>query len=387
MIYLDAASTSLQKPPAVALAMAEALGSLGNPGRGVHFHAKSASDCVYQGRKAVAALFGCAPGQVAFTSGATEALNIAIGGLLKPTGHVITTVLEHNAVLRPLFHLEAQGMGLSVIGLKDGNLDYAAFENAVKPNTKAVVITFASNVTGLVVDMKQVAAFCKKHGLLLIVDGAQAAGALPIHMGEMGIDVLCFTAHKSLYGPQGIGGLCVAPHVKVAPVKFGGSGSNSFDKTQPTEMPDALEAGTLNAHGIAGLMAGVGYIGEKGMDSLFGKGQALAAQFYEGVSAIFGVKIYSLFHLPHTPVVALNIGDMDSGAVEDLLSREYGICARGGAHCAPLLHRALGTEKQGAVRFSFSSFNTAEEVTRAVEAVADISKDIALEIAPEQAHG
>jgi len=379
MIYLDSASTSLQKPPAVAAAITEAIGMLGNPGRGVHAHAKNASDCVYQGRKAVAALFGTVPQQVVFTSGATESLNISVCGLLKPADHVITTMLEHNAVLRPLYHLEAQGMDISTIGiLDDGNLDYAHFERCVKPNTRAVVITAASNLTGLIVDMKFVSAFCKKHGLLLIVDAAQAAGILPINMAASGIDMLCFTGHKSLYGPQGVGGLCVREGFPcpISSVKFGGAGTNAFSKMQPAEMPEALEAGTLNAHGIAGLLAGISYIHKTGMDNIFNKAQEFARQFYKGVLGISNVKIYSNLALPHTPIVTLNIGDLDSGTVEFMLSNEYGISARGGFHCAPLLHKALGTEKQGAVRFSFSSFNTWDDVQQAVEAVKCIAEGV-----------
>jgi len=379
MIYLDSASTSLQKPPGVAHAIVEAIGTLGNPGRGVHKHAKSASDCIFQGRKAIAALFGTAPRSVVFTSSATESLNIAIRGLLKPTGHVITTVLEHNAVLRPLYHLEAQGMGISIIDiLDDGNLNYASFERWVKPNTSAVIITAASNLTGLIVDMEFISAFCKKHGLLLIVDAAQAAGILPINMNALSIDVLCFTGHKSLFGPQGIGGLCVHENFSypISPIKFGGAGIDSFSKTQPAEMPEALEAGTLNAHGIAGLLAGIEYIGKIGMENILSKAQKLAQQFYEEVSGIPNVKIYSNFSLPHTPIVTLNIGDLDSGAVEFILSNEYGISARGGFHCAPLLHKALGTKKQGAVRFSFSSFNTQDDVYQAVKAVRLVAKGV-----------
>jgi len=378
MIYLDSASTSLQKPPAVAQAVAEAIGALGNPGRGVHKHAKNASDCIFQGRKTIAALFGTVPQHVVFTSGATESLNIAIRGLLTPADHVITTVLEHNAVLRPLYHLESQGMEISTVSLlADRNLDYTAFARCIKPNTKAVVITAASNLTGMIVDLPFIVAFCKKHSLFLIVDAAQAVGLLPINMKALGIDIMCFTGHKSLYGSQGVGGLCVRENFsqRISPVKFGGAGTNAFSKTQPTEMPDTLECGTLNAHGIAGLLAGIAYINQMGTTNLLNKAQALAEEFYKAVSGIPNVKIYSNFNLPHTPVVTINIGDMDSGMVEFILSNEYGISARGGFHCAPLLHKALGTDKQGAVRFSFSSFNTQDEVRQAIEAVGQISKE------------
>ncbi|MCL2287237.1 MAG: aminotransferase class V-fold PLP-dependent enzyme [Firmicutes bacterium] len=376
MIYLDSASTSLLKPPVVAQTIAEAICTMGNPGRGVHKHAKNASDCIYAGRKAVAALFGTIPQNTVFTSSATESLNIALRGLLGPNDHVITTALEHNAVLRPLYHLESAGMEISIINIKeDNNLNYAGFENYVKPNTKAVIITAASNLTGLIVDMKFISAFCKKYGLILIVDAAQAAGIIPIDMNTLGIDVLCFTGHKSLYGPQGVGGLCVRegfPH-RILPTKFGGAGTDSFSKTQPKEMPEALEAGTLNSHGIAGLLAGIEYINKVGMEDNFTKSLELAREFYKEICTILNVKIYTNVYLPHTPIITLNIGDLDSGTVEFILSNEYGISARGGIHCAPLLHKALGTDRQGAVRFSFSSLNTIEHVCDAVRAVKEIA--------------
>jgi len=379
MIYLDSASTSLLKPPSVANAIVEAIGTMGNPGRGVHKHAKNASNCIYQGRKAVAALFGTSPRHVVFTSSATESLNIAARGLLKPTDHVITTMLEHNAVLRPLYYLESQGMEISTVGLQnDGNLDYTRFENCLKPNTTAVIITAASNLTGLIVDMEFVSSFCKRHGLILIVDAAQAAGIIPMDMKKLEIDVLCFTGHKSLFGPQGIGGLCIREGFdrEISPIKFGGSGTDSFAKTQPKEMPEALEAGTLNSHGVAGLLAGIEYINKVGTENILNKALEFTAQFYNEINSISSIKFYSHFHLPHAPIVTLNIGDLDSGTVEFTLSNEYGISARGGAHCAPLLHKALGTHKQGAVRFSFSSFNTADDVQRAVEAIKHIVKKV-----------
>jgi len=369
MIYLDAAATSLHKPPQVGTAMAAALG-MGNAGRGAHSHAMAAAQTVYNGRKTIASFFGVLPQQVAFTSGATESLNIAIRGVLQPDSHVVTTVLEHNSVLRPLY---AAGVDMDTVGLlPNGDLDYAAFARCLKPNTKAVVITTASNVTGLVVDMGYVAEFCKKHGLLLIVDAAQTAGVTSIFVG--GIDILCFTGHKCLLGPQGIGGMVVRPGLNIAPSKFGGSGSDSFSHTQPAEMPEMLEAGTLNLPGIAGLAAGVEYITAMGITNIFTKAQELAEQFYNQTAKIPGIKLYSNFALPHAPIVALNIGDIDSAMVEFILSNEYGISARGGAHCAPLIHTALGTAAQGAVRFSFSHFNTAQEVETAVRAITNLGR-------------
>jgi len=353
--------------------MVEAIGTYGNPGRGAHKHAMDGARCVYKGRGAVASLFGAVPQQVVFTSSATESLNMAIMGLLSAKDHVITTVLEHNSVLRPLYYLQSKGLEMSTIGMHQGCLDYDSFERCLKPNTKAIVVTAASNVTGLLVDLKFVSNLCKRHGLFLIVDAAQTAGIIPIDMADLGISALCFTGHKSLFGSQGVGGLCVNPQVNIMPTKFGGTGVHTLSRTQPAEMPDALEAGTLNTPGIAGLAAGIEYICAEGIGKIFAKAQKLAEEFYAQVSSIPSVKVYSNFSLPHVPIVTLNIGRLDSALVEHYLANEYGISVRGGFHCAPLLHKALGTEGQGAVRFSFSSFNTTEEVETAVRAVREIA--------------
>lgn len=366
MIYLDSAATSLQKPPEVASAMAGAVGLLGNPGRGAHSHALAATKCVYHGRKTVASFFGAAPEQVMFTSGATESLNIAIHGLLGPSDHVITTVYEHNSVLRPLYNLQRQGLEISFVK--------EISHNCLQPATKAVIMTHASNLTGQVFDLKPVSKFCKKHGLLLIVDAAQTAGSIPISMQYA--DVLCFTGHKSLLGPQGIGGLVVGRGVNIRPTKFGGTGMDSFAETQPDSLPEALEAGTLNTPGIAGLTAGIEYICRIGINNMYQNALKRAKIFYEGAAKIPGVKIYSDLSTPHVPIVAFNIGDMDSAMVEFRLSNEHGISVRGGTHCAPLHHKLLGTAEQGAVRFSFSSFNTEDEVQTAVQAIAKIAQGI-----------
>ena len=341
--------------------MVEAVRLLGNPARGAHSHSLDASKCVYKGRKTIASFFGAAPEQVVFTAGATESLNIAISGLLKPADHVITTIYEHNSVLRPLYNL---GVEMSIVK----EISYCH----LKPNTKAVVMTHASNLTGQILDLQAASQFCKNHGLPLIVDAAQTAGLIPLNIKDM--DILCFTGHKSLLGPQGIGGLVVGHDINIAPTKFGGSGTDSFSKTQPSKLPESLEAGTLNTPGIAGLTAGIEYIYNAGMINMYENALKLAQLFYEGARAVQGVKIYSNLDAANMPIVALNIGDMDSAAVEFCLSNEYGISTRGGAHCAPLLHKLLETEEQGAVRFSFSSFNTEAEVQAAVKAVDAIAR-------------
>ena len=371
MIYLDNAATTLQKPPVVGEAMLEALQTAGNPGRGAHEPTLHAARLVYDARAALAELFGAeSPACIAFASNATQALNTAIGGLIGPADHVITTVCEHNSVLRPLYRLREQGTQLSFVGVDDrAVLRYEQFEELLRPNTKAVVVTGASNVPGNATDLAFVAHFAKKHGLLLIVDAAQTAGACPIQVQKLGIDVLCFTGHKGLLGPQGTGGLYVRPGLRAAPLVVGGSGVHSFDERHPAEMPTALEAGTLNVPGIAGLGAGVRWILEQGVETLQAKETALARMFYEAVREIPGVVVYGSFAEPRAPIVSLNLAGEDSARVADALWEEFGICVRAGAHCAPLMHKALGTVEQGMVRFSFSHQNTEAEALAAAQAL------------------
>ena len=378
MIYLDHAATTLRKPPQVGQAMLKALQTAGNPGRGAHEPTLHAARLVYGAREALATLFHAeSPACIAFASNATQALNTAIGGLICPGNHVITTVCEHNSVLRPLYRLWRQGAELSFLDVdSNGVLQYDQLETLLRPNTKAVIITHASNVTGNVTDVTRVAAFAKKHGLLLIVDAAQTAGAQPIDVQELGIDVLCFTGHKGLLGPQGTGGLYVRPGLHIAPLIVGGSGIHSFDEKHPAEMPTALEAGTLNVPGIAGLEAGVQWILKQGTETLCARETALARLFYEQVRQVPNVTVYGDFTTAdRAPIVSLNFGYEDSARMADVLWEDYGICVRAGAHCAPLMHKALGTVEQGVVRFSFSHTNTAQEVLQAAEAVRQLAEE------------
>ena len=377
MIYLDNAATTLQKPPAVIDAVAEAMRSLGNSARGTHSGSLAASRTIYGTREKLARLFNChRADHVVFTCNSTEALNIAINGLFLPGDHVISTDLEHNSVLRPLYRLEAErNVALSFVPAdRRGQIDYAEFENLIRPETRAIICTHASNLTGNAVDLSRVGTVARAHGLLFIVDASQTAGVLPIDMEAQHIDVLCFTGHKSLKGPQGTGGLCVREGVTIRPWKSGGTGVQTYNRFQPEQMPTVLEAGTLNGHGIAGLSAALDYIQEVGMDTIRAKEEALMRRFYEGVSAIPGVTVYGDFDHTRTAVVALNIQDYDSGEVADALTEDYGIATRPGAHCAPRMHQALGTTEQGAVRFSFAWFNTEEEIDTAINAVKELAK-------------
>lgn len=367
------------KPPAVAEAVARAIMSFGGVGRGVHEASLDAGMTVFMARQKLSDLFGGpGPKNVAFSSNVTEALNIAIYGLMEPGDHAVTTAASHNSVLRPLFRLQDAGANdVSVVALApDGGIDYDEFEAAFRPETKLAVIGHASNLTGDVYDIARMADIAHAHGALIIIDAAQTAGTVPIDMAGQHLDIVCFTGHKSLFGPQGTGGLCVAEGIDVKAIKVGGSGTHSYDRTHPDFMPEHLEAGTLNAHGIAGLLAGLAYIEEKGVDAIHRTTCALADRFVQGITGIDGLKIYGGGADGRTGIVALNLADADSSLVADLLNTRYDICTRAGAHCAPLMHQALGTERQGAVRFSFSHLNTEAEVDSGIQALIEISREL-----------
>jgi len=378
MIYLDNAATTMIKPQAVIDAVVAAMTSMGNASRGAHGSALQASRTVYDTRCKLAKLFNCpSPDHVIFTCNSTEALNIAISGAIPAGSHVISTDLEHNSVLRPLYRLEEeQNVKLSFVPAdKQGNIDYADFEKLITPETSAIVCTHASNLLGTKLDLIRIGQIAKTHNLLLIVDASQTAGAAEIDMQAMNIDILCFTGHKGLMGPQGTGGLCVRDGLTLRSFKVGGSGIQSYNKHQPVEFPSCLEAGTLNGHGIAGLSAALDYLNEVTVEAIEAKEHALMMRFYEGVSKIDGVTVYGDFSQPRTAIVTLNIRDYDSAMVSDALSEDYGIATRAGAHCAPRLHQALGTTAQGAIRFSISWFNTEEEIDKAIEAVAELAQE------------
>ena len=373
MIYLDNAATTLHKPQQVIDAVVSALQTMGNSGRGTHDDALTASRIVYDTRVKLAKFFGCdTPERVIFTANSTEALNIAIAGLFNEDDHVISTDLEHNSVLRPLYR---HGNVDFVSADRSGRIDYSAFEKLLRPNTKAVVCTHASNLTGDMADLKKISAFCRKNKLLLVVDASQTAGVVPIHMTDMGIDVLCFTGHKGLMGPQGTSGLCIGEGVEIRPFKVGGTGIKTYEKAQPQEYPTRLEAGTLNSHGIAGLNAALDYIEGVGLDVIRSHELQLAKRFYEGIRRIDGVKTYGDFSSwDRAAIVTLNVRDFDSAQVSDYLAEHFGIATRPGGHCAPRLHEALGTVEQGAVRFSFGWHNTEEDVDAAIRAIAEVAE-------------
>ncbi|QDW74937.1 aminotransferase class V-fold PLP-dependent enzyme [Lachnospiraceae bacterium KGMB03038] len=378
MIYLDNAATTMRKPEQVIQAVVQAMTSLGNAGRGANEASLSAARVIYDTREKLCRFFhGENPRQIVFTNNSTESLNIAIKGLLEPGDHVITTMLEHNSVLRPLYEMEKKGAALTIIKAdRQGRFSLDEMEGAIRPETKMIVCTNGSNLTGNYIDISQVGEIARRHGLLFVVDASQTAGVFPIDVQNMNVDVLCFTGHKGMLGPQGTGGMYVREGLEIKPLKSGGSGVQTYSKTHPREMPTALEAGTLNGHGIAGLRAAVEYIEETGIDTIRAREQALMWRFYEGVKDIPNVTIYGDFSgKERCAIVALNIGDYDSSEVSDALLTEYQISTRPGGHCAPLMHEALGTVEQGAVRFSFAHYNTEEEVDFAIKAVRELAQE------------
>ena len=376
MIYFDNAATTMVKPRCVIEAVTQAMQHMGNSGRGTHGASLGAARTIYDTRKLLADFFNAEKAtRIAFTANSTESLNIAIKGLFAPGDHVISTVLEHNSVLRPLYELEKKGVRVTYAECDEkGSIRPEDILKYVDSSTRGIVCTHASNLTGNMIDIARIGAAARKAGIIFVVDASQTAGVIPIDVQEMNIDVLCFTGHKGLLGPQGTGGLYVREGVEIRPLLSGGSGVQTYSREHPREMPTALEAGTLNGHGIAGLHAAVEYIMETGIDNIRSTERELMLRFYNGVKEIPGVRIYGDFDTEERcPIVTLNLRDYDSGEVSDELAFGYEIATRPGGHCAPMMHRALGTVSQGAVRFSFSSFNTADEVDTALDALRELA--------------
>ncbi len=380
MIYLNHAATSLQKPESVAASMLQAL-HYGSVARGVSECSLSMARQITQLRMTLAELFGFShPERVIFTKNVTEALNLVLFGLLQPGDHVISTDLDHNAVLRPLYLLEKQGVAVDFAAAdRQGNISYEALERLFRPDTRALVCTHASNLTGNVLHIREMSAIAHRHGALLILDAAQTAGERPIHMEKDGIDVLCFTGHKALMGPQGTGGLLLSPSVSLRPLISGGTGILSFEREQPLAYPEHLEAGTLNGPGLCGLLAAAQFLQKTGVETVQKRLQEMTAAFYAGVREIPGITIYGDFQdfpalADHGPIVALNLAGISSAELAEILSSQYGIEVRAGGHCAPRMHEALGTRDTGAVRFSFGYFTEEGEVRAAVQALREISE-------------
>lgn len=364
------------------------MGSLGSSGRGAGDAELGAARTVAHARVSLARLLGSdSPERVVFTANATEALNIAILGVVRPGDSVVATDWDHNSVLRPLYRLErTEGVRLSFWRAdRRGRLDLADLGRLCVPGTRLVVVTHGSNLTGNLLDVAACAEVAHAAGALLLVDCSQTAGSVPFSMEEAGADLVAFTGHKALLGPQGTGGLIVAPGVDVEPVLSGGTGIASSLPYQPDAYPEHLEAGTLNGHGIAGLGAGVDWLLERGVDAVHAHDLALVRRFVAGLRAIDGVTVYGDFPdalstldgatCDHGAAVAVNLAGWDSSEVADELEEAYGIAVRAGLHCAPRMHEALGTSGTGAVRFSFGAFTTEADVDAALDALAAMASE------------
>lgn len=382
MIYLDNAATSWPKPPEVLAAMARFMTEVGaNPGRSGHRLSVEAGRIVYAAREAVAQLFNAPdPLRVVFGLNATEGINLALRGLLRPGDHVVTSSMEHNSVMRPLRALEREGVEVTVVPCSpEGMLDPQAVLAALRPDTRLVVLNHASNVTGTILPVAEVGrALRKMNGPLLLVDAAQSGGAVPIDVQADGIDLLAFTGHKSLYGPTGTGGLIIGERVPLEefrPLIRGGTGSRSEREEQPDFLPDMCESGTPNAVGLAGLKAGVRWVLERGVEAIRAHEVELSQRLSDGLREIPGVTVYGPADARmRTAVVSFNIAGMEPSEVGMRLDEEYGIMCRVGLHCAPSAHRTIGTFPSGTVRFALGAFNTREEVDTALWAVARLAR-------------
>jgi len=372
LIYLDNGATSFPKPPAVEAAMSHFLLKVGgSPGRSGHRLSQEAARVVFECREALARLFGATDSRrIVFTLNATQALNTAIYGILKPGDRVITTAVEHNSTMRPLRDLEHRGViSLEVLPCdRAGRLDLGRLEAALRTRPRLLAAVHASNVSGAIVPLRAVGAMTRAAGTLLLVDAAQSAGALPIDVEADGIDLLAFTGHKALFGPQGTGGLWARPGVEPEPLFRGGTGSNSEREEQPDFWPDRLESGTQNAVGIAGLLAGVSFIEEKGLSVIRAHEIALTKRLIDGLQHVAGITLYGPeAAAERSPIVSVSFAGLVPSEAGFLLEEGFGVLTRVGLHCAPAAHRTLGTYPQGTVRFAPGFFTSDAEIDAALE--------------------
>ena len=379
-IYMDNACTSFPKPPTVATAVCDFIENYGvNINRGSYGPAYEMENVVYQTRVALSRLFGYPDCKnVIFTANITTSLNMVLKGLLRPGDHVLVSSMEHNAVMRPLVQLTRDGVSFDRIPCtKQGELRLKEAATLVRPNTKAVIMTHASNVCGTVMPLTEVGDFCRRHGLTFIVDSAQTAGILPIHMEDMHIDALCFTGHTGLLGPQGIGGFIVTDELaaRIQPLISGGTGSLSHSEDVPDFLPDKFEAGTMNLPGIIGLHASLNYLLEEGSTTIYEKEMALTRRFLDGLSTISDLFVAGKQDTEQrVAVVSVSSSSKDNAQLAFELENQYGILTRVGLHCAPWAHKTLTTFPTGTVRFSFSHYNTEDEVDKAIAALKSICK-------------
>lgn len=377
MVYLDNAATSYPKPSEVYdkidLFIRE---SCANPGRSSHKMARQSSEAVMETRELLASLFNIDnPLQIGFTCNATFALNMAIQGILKKGDHVVTTAMEHNSVLRPLHELKNSGLiDYTIVQPYNrwGSIDVRDISKAVRINTRLIVVTASSNVTGTILPYEEIGEIARKKGVFYLLDASQAAGVLPLDVKQMNIHLLAFPGHKGLMGPQGTGGLYVDENIALRPIIQGGTGSRSFETIHPLFMPDIIESGTVNTPGIAGLGAGVDYILKTGIKAILAKKEILLSRLFEKLIPQKRIKLYSREH-QNSGILALLIEGMDSSETANILDSRYQIAVRPGFHCAPLAHKALGTEKTGLVRLSLGYFNTLDEINYAADSLIELA--------------
>ncbi|MBM4276750.1 MAG: aminotransferase class V-fold PLP-dependent enzyme [Deltaproteobacteria bacterium] len=381
MIYFDNAATSWPKPPEVKEAMVRFMDEIGaNPGRSGHLLSIEAARIIYDAREALSNLFNVKdPSRIVFTLNATESVNLALKGILRPGDHIITSSMEHNSVMRPLRDLEKRGIGLTVIPCSPtGELDPGDVKKKIQSHTKMIVINHASNVTGTLLPIREVGESARENGILFLVDAAQTAGAYPIDIEGDRIDLLAFTGHKSLYGPQGTGGLVIGENVNIqdlTPLKHGGTGSRSEFELQPDFLPDRYESGTPNAVGIAGLLAGVQFVLKKRTEPIRQYETLLIGNLIEGLREIPGISFYGPENLTdRMATLSFNIKNLSPSEVAFRLENEAGILCRPGLHCAPSAHKTIRTFPEGTVRLSLGYFNTLEEVHLAIKTIDRIAR-------------
>lgn len=379
VIYLDNAATTFPKPREALQRMIDLYAAKGvSPGRGGYDLALEADQLVFDARKRLCQFFGGQdPDRVIFASNATDALNLVIQGVVKAGGHVVSSQLEHNSVLRPLHHLRERGLiDYDLVPFdSQGFIDPDDIARSIRPQTQFVILTHASNVLGTIQPMEAIGAVCREKGVPLIIDAAQSAGVVPIDLSGWGVSAIAFTGHKSLLGPTGIGGLILSRGFDVQITRFGGTGIDSQEPIHTQTYPHRLEAGTINFLGVLGLMAGLDFLAAQGIQAIRQKERALARRLWEGLAELNRVKLYGVDHMDQRlGIVLTNIEGMIPADVGAILDGDFGIATRVGLHCAPLVHRSLGTGRAGGVRFSVGPFNTEKEIDRAVEAMAVISR-------------
>ncbi len=374
-VYLDNAATTWPKPQAVTESMQRFLReSAASPGRSAHRFSLKAAREIFECRELLAGYFQMPDSsRVIFTGNATQALNIAIKGVLKPGDHVITTAMEHNSVIRPLRRLEQEGViSLSIVPCdRQGIPDSAVLKSSFRKETRMLVSIFASNVNGQIMPVEDMCRMCREKGVLSLIDASQAAGIYPIRMQDLNIDLLAFSGHKKLYGPTGTGVLCVNTDEEIRSLTEGGSGSRSEHETHPDFYPDRLESGTPNTLGIAGLKAGIAFLQETGMESLLKQQRRLMEMMNQMLEPIGKLTLY--YAKDGIPMLSLNIAGMRPDEAAYSLEQEFGIMVRAGLHCAPLAHRSLGTFPQGSVRISPSCFTTEEEIAYSAKAIIQLA--------------